>query len=269
MSNAQKTIKYLALAFAIFLIISIFSLIAYGVSFLGNIFDEDSNLADLTELKVNDDVIALDLDLKSVSLKIVKGDQLFVETNSKYITGEVKDNKLFIKEKKHNVFKNDDSILILTLPDTYFEEIKIDSGAGKLEIESLQTRNLTLDLGAGKLEIKDVIATNYAKIDGGAGELVIKNGELHNLRLDLGVGKSSIKASLVGDNKIECGIGETSLNLIGTKNDYAIYVDKGIGSASMNGETIKSETIYGSGPSKISIDGGIGSIKINIEERSK
>ena len=44
MSEAQKVIKYLAIAFAVFLIINIFSAMFYGLNSLSNIFDEDNNI---------------------------------------------------------------------------------------------------------------------------------------------------------------------------------------------------------------------------------
>ena len=43
MSKAQKVIKYLAVAFAFFLIFNIISGIMYGITFIGNIFTKNDN----------------------------------------------------------------------------------------------------------------------------------------------------------------------------------------------------------------------------------
>ena len=43
-----------------------------------------------------------------------------------------------------------------------------------------------------------------------------------------------------------------------------ISIEKGVGEATINGENIKNEAVYGNGSNKIDIDGGIGKISINF-----
>ena len=61
MSRLQKIIKYLAIAFAIFLTFSIISGIMYGISFLGSLVtNEESSITDkLNYLEINDDTLLL------------------------------------------------------------------------------------------------------------------------------------------------------------------------------------------------------------------
>ena len=82
----------------------------------------------------------------------------------------------------------------------------------------------------------------------------------------MGVGKLSLTSKLTGNNKIDSGVGEMNLSLIGTLEDYKISLDKGIGNATINGDNMKDNNTYGTGNSKLDIDGGIGSIDIDFIE---
>ena len=89
MTSVQKVIKYLALAFALFLIFSILSAIMFGVSTLSHIFSSnDSEI--IEELKdiniIGDNISYLDIDIKYANLIIKRGDTLKAETNNKYIS---------------------------------------------------------------------------------------------------------------------------------------------------------------------------------------
>lgn len=93
MTAIQKIIKYLAIAFAIFLTISIIStIIGIIVGFAGitAIFNYvDDNAEDnfkLSNISFDDeDIRYLDIDITSSRLTIEKGDYLEAETNSKYV----------------------------------------------------------------------------------------------------------------------------------------------------------------------------------------
>lgn len=268
MTQVQKIIKYLALAFAFFLIFSIIHGIMYGILSFTNILNTDNHVMEkLEELKVTEDASVLNVEVSSSNIIIKQGEALKVETNNKDIKIEESNNKLFITEKGHNWFgiKSDSDLVIYIPSDFVFDGVSMESGAGKIEVDSLSTKNLHLNLGAGKVTITNLVVDDDASIDGGAGKISILNGSIHNLELDMGVGELSLTSKLTGNNKIDAGVGKISLNLIGS--DYKIKVDKGIGSTTINGSSIKDETYYGEGSSIIDIDGGIGSIDISYGDR--
>lgn len=64
---------------------------------------------------------------------------------------------------------------------------------------------------------------------------------------------------------MDYGIGSTELTLVGNREDYQIELDKGIGSATLEGEKMKDEGVYGSGQNQLQIDGGIGKIRIEFK----
>ena len=268
MSSAQKIIKYVAIAFAVFLIFSIISGIMLGFSMVATVFEDDNEsiTEKLNMLDISDNASILNVNISAAKLVIKNGDTLKAETNNKYIESKQDGNKLTIKEKKHNWFrKSNNSELIIYIPsDFIFDGIAIETGAGKVNIEELVTKELYLDLGAGKVEIDNLVALDEASIDGGAGEIVINDGAINNLDLDIGVGRFALTSDLTGNNKVDSGVGEVNINLIGDSSYYKIKLDKGIGSATIDGNNMKDDTYYGTGSNIVDIDGGVGSIKINF-----
>lgn len=266
MNRVQRIIKYLAFAFALFLAFSIISSIIYGLSFIGDMFDNDKQSSNLKELKLNNNVLVLDINVSSSNITIKKGNTLKVETNDKYIHTNQNENKLYIKEKKHNLFnKNDNNKLTVYVPkDFIFDFVNIKTGASKLNISELNTKKLSLNLGAGKVKINNLKVTNSANIEGGAGEITIEDSFINNLNLDMGAGKLLLNSKLTGNSEIDAGVGKMDLLLVGSLNDYNITLDKGIGSASINDSNMENDKTYGIGTNKIDIDGGIGSIKIDF-----
>lgn len=266
MSGLQKAIKYGALAFAAFLIISIIGGIVGGLALMANIFDNRDVINDtFTDLNINTNYNSLDIDLISSNLTIKKGDTLKAETNNSNISIKQENNRIYIKEKKTGWFTNITGDLVIYVPtDLIFNDINIDSGAGKINIDFLIANQLELDLGAGNVKIDYLDVLKRGEVNGGAGEFSILNGHMNNMDFDLGVGKIVLTSNLIGTSKIDCGVGETNINLLGTKDDYQISIDKGIGSITINDESVNGNTYYGNGINKVDIDGGIGSININF-----
>lgn len=269
MMNFHKIIKYCALAFAFFLIFGILSGIMYLMISIGNIFNDDNNITDkLEEININSDAKIIEIDINSSHLTIKTGDVLKVLTNNKDIVIREEDNKLFIEEEDDNWFSfgNDDSNLVIYIPDDLIlEEAAINTGAGKIEIDKLSTKKLYFDLGAGNVIVDKLEVLDEAEIDGGTGKIEIKKGLINNLDLDMGVGNLTLTSYLLGTNDISAGIGSIELNLIGTYDEYRILANKGIGSIKLDGNSIDSDTYYGTGNNQINIDGGVGSIDIHFK----
>lgn len=270
MTTAQKLIKYLATAFAIFLIITIISGILSALYALSGVLGLKKHNKEIkSEMKGvsigNDDITTLDIDVAFTNLVIKKGEKLAAETNNSNIICKQNNRTLKIKEESHNWFaKNNEGDLIVYIPENIqFEKVKINAGAGKIEIQDINTRNIDLELGAGATEIKKLNVTNDCKIESGAGRVKILSGKIHNLDLDMGVGEFDVTSLITGNSKIEAGIGNLKLNLQGDKESYKIKANKGIGSIRINGKEVSDNVEYGDGENIIKIDGGIGAINIH------
>ena len=276
MTTAQKVIKYIATAFAVFLIITIISLILSGsyalLSAFGLIHTNKNIITD--DLKVIssevNEVSTLKIDLACTNLDIKTGNSFKVETNNSKITFEEKDDSVKIKEENRNWLNNNnsESNLIIYIPEDMIDidETKIETGAGKINIENLNTQSLYLELGAGDVYLENVIATGDTKIDGGVGKTELKSCEINNLKANLGMGEFVFNGKLIGKSKIDSGVGAINIKLMEKKENYTIEVDKGLGNVTLDGQKLEIDRVYGTGKNYLDIDGGIGSIKIDFKE---
>ena len=213
MTTAQKVIKYIALGFAAFLIVTIISAILSGGYALLRAFGlihVDKNIV-TEELKVISsevkEISTLKIDLSCTNLDVKIGDNFKVETNNSKITFEEKDGSVKIKEENRNWLNNNDRasnlIIYITEDMIAIDETKIEAGAGKINIEKLNTQSLYLELGAGDVYLENVIATEDTKIDGGVGKTELKSCEINNLKANLGMGEFVFSGKLTGKNEIK------------------------------------------------------------------
>lgn len=284
MTSIQKVIKYLAIAFAIFLIVTIVLSVVGALFIFSGVLNltEDVTKNVTTEMTVmdiiNEEYVVQDVDSENISnldielfytdLVIKIGDKFKVEGNTKNIKCERSGKILKIKEQKNGWFsKNNLTSLIVYIPEDFkFEKADIVAGAGKIHILDFNSKNLDLELGAGETVIEKIYISNECKIEGGAGEIAILSGSINNLDLDLGIGATNISAEITGKNEINAGVGNVNISLDGVKENYKIKVDKGLGSIKINGLEAENGKLYGDGNNFIDIDGGIGNIEVTYSE---
>lgn len=262
MTRAQKIIKYLAISLAFLLIVSIFQMI---VSLFFDIFDigKLSNNLELESTIITNDIKILDIDLNNTKLTITNDDVFKVDA-SKNIKVNIDNDKLKIKENNDFLNKKANDEVIIYIPNSYtFDEIKLENGVGKINIENLNTNTLDLDLGVGNVNILKLNVLNNIKIESGTGSLNINECIINNLELDMGVGKVTINGVISGDSFIDAGIGNLVLNLNNSINNYNLELKKGIGKIKVNNIVVDNNYTSNLGNNLIKIDGGIGNISIN------
>lgn len=268
MSELQKIIKYFAIAFAVFITVSIFSAIYYIGFELGNtIIGIPSNNSNFDINSFDRDAAVLNIELGSSKLIIKSGKELKVEINKEYVTSKQTNNKISIVEKKQGVFKKikNNEVTLYIPNDMKFDKVCISDGAGTIDIEKLKTKILALEIGAGKVNIDSLIVSEQTSIESGAGEVIIHDSRLHNLDLDMGVGKFTLNTIMSGKSEIDAGIGSLNINLLDSKDNYKIKLSKGLGSISIDDDNVTNDKIYGNGASLVDIDGGIGSINVHFK----
>ena len=253
MTTVQKIIKYLAIAFAIFLIVTIISAsigVLFGLSaILGLKKDIEENLnTEMTATSFeNSDITNLDIEIAFTNLTIKTGETFKVETDNNNIKFEQENQRLRIKEKNKKWFSNyEEKDLILYLP------------------KDLELEKVHIELGAGETEIQDLTVSKECEIDGGAGKLSVLGGIINALDLDLGVGEVNLQTQLKGRNEINAGVGSLNIDLLGDATSYKIQADKGLGTIKIDGKEISNGETFGDGENYIEVDGGIGNIDINF-----
>lgn len=272
MTQLQRIIKYAAMAFAIFLTVSIVGSILSGIAlFTGIQLAKDKSDGDMPGTTYESTIEKLDIDVAGVDLTIKVGESFSVETDNENIMQKEKNGKLKITEKKQNWLGTEvEGTLVIIIPeDTILKDVEIDAGAGKVEMSDLTTQNLDLTLGAGKVEITGLTVTQTTEIDGGAGNLTIADSSMHNLDLDMGIGELELVAKITGSSDVDFGIGEANITLIGNLADYRLCMSAGIGKATIDGKSMKNETYYGEGASLINMEGGIGAVKIVFQAENQ
>ena len=229
MTTFQKAIKYISLGFAICLSVFIFSTIAQVI--LGVIsgitgIGEDK----ITESYTFNDINSLDIDFGAGDLKIKSsGDEFKVNVNEMYgFEYKIDNGTLKIDAGTGSFFDSDDAYVEIIVPEDFtLENLKIEIGAGKAALTDLNIDYMDAEVGAGKL-----------------------NGD----------------GLYVKDTSIEVGAGKATLEYVGPVSDYSIMLDKGIGSASVNGEDY-SESAHknSSAENRIDAEVGVGKISLNFK----
>ena len=115
MTTAQKIIKYMATAFALFLVVTIISAVlsaGYGIlNSIGLIHTKDNIITEDFQTISNDvkEVSTLKIDLACTNLDIKVGDNFKVETNNSKIVFEENNGNAQIKEKNKNWLNNNNN----------------------------------------------------------------------------------------------------------------------------------------------------------------
>lgn len=271
MNNYKKLVKYFAIALACGILVSIISLIVYGFGGMVSLFGSNKNnnveyFDKNGSFSVVNDIDMIDIEVDNVDIVIEAGDEFKIATDNDDITYRENDKKLVIIGKKASIFnkKVTSSVVIYIPKNKELDRIELESGIGSVSINEISVGILEMELGAGKVEIDDLEVLRKVDIDGGAGEIVIDNSRFNNLELDMGIGGVSLNGEVIGNNEINAGVGKLDLELVGSVDDYMLHVNKGIGEAIIDGDSISDNTTYGNGNNKLNIDGGIGSISVSF-----
>lgn len=264
MTAFQKAVKYAAATLAVLLIVAIFGGI---VSAVGGLLGRSPATGETTVYAVSDTVRSLNVHIRAAEFSLVTGQTFSVESNLKHLKVTEQDGVLQITETEKAIQNYTDAKLVLTVPaDTVFERADLTTGAGKVTVDTLSADTLRLDFGAGAVRIGALFATSCAELDGGAGELTVSDGALHNLTGDMGVGRVDIRAALSGNCRLDLGVGESNLTVLGARRAYSLDMDKGVGRLTVDGVEVSAVKEETGGENRLTVDGGIGAVYVNFEE---
>lgn len=272
MTTTQKIIKYLAIAFALYLVISIFSII-FGlsreiISSINNDKKESKLLEEYTTISNNvNNIESFKIDISNDDIEIKKGEKFEVKTNDPDVKFYHENSKVKIKSDKTFSWHPSNSsrgTIIIYLPNEFnISELDLNLGAGKIDIDKIFVETLLMDLGAGTMTAKEINVYEKAMINGGAGNININSGTINNLNLKLGAGNASIQSDLTGSNTLTTGVGRLNLGLSRSKDNYRFDINKGLGNIILNDFDVSEDTLIGDGETKIKINGAVGNIIIN------
>ena len=275
MTTTQKIIKYLAIAFALFLVISIFSII-FGLSreIISSINSDKKDsklLEEYTKISNNvNNIESFKIDISNDDIEIKEGEKFEVKTNDPDVKFYHENSKVKIKTDKTfswHLSNSSRGTIIIYLPnESNISELDLNLGAGKIDIDKIFVEILLMDLGAGTMTAKEINVYEKATINGGAGNINIYSGTINNLNLKLDAGNASIQSDLTGSNTLTTGVGKLNLGLSRSKDNYKFDISKGLGNIILNDFDVSEDILIGDGETKIKISGAVGNIIINTAE---
>lgn len=268
MTAKQRAIKYLAIAFAVFLIVSIVGGILKAIFLIAGLSGYSNVSEELSSFEITEEVKSLDIEIGAADVKFThEGEDFVVDCNLKNVKVNVRNGELRVIEKTR-LFKNyEGAAIYINIPYGYsFDEVDVEMGAGRLEISDFSANELSLTLGAGETVITNVSSQRETNIEGGAGKITVSDCSFGGLELDMGVGEMRFSGTLPSSSDLNLGIGSVYINLLPDETEYTIEANKGIGDIHINGTPAANGGRYGNGKNLVCINGGIGSVDVSFGE---
>ena len=272
MTTLQRIVRYLAIALAVCLVVSIVGGVLSVIGLAVGWFGSDAVLAEEKDYRVSTEVTHLEIEIHAATLSIVQGDfqkdEIVIRSNLANLEVREEGGTLYLTDTAKYPVTYEGATLTLEIPSSaMFQDVKIETGAGRVDIFALFVRTLEMDFGAGDVTFGYLAASEFAKLEGGAGNVCIRDGGIMNFALDLGTGSLELCAALEGSCEINCAVGNADIVLLGEKDGYSIDVNKGIGRVTVDGERLGDGERYGNGPAVILLDTGVGSATVEFEQR--
>lgn len=255
MNGIQKVIKYCAMAFALFLAVTIFGAIIAGVTGLAVGVAGVTQLTDnvertdmvqqYTEAEISDLGIHTIFVDCNADITVRRGEVLSIEA-----TDVTKDYEINCTNGKFSIVQDRTGIsfdwnwvfdmvnstaqetVVVTVPESFdARQIVVNSGSGKVSIEELQTNELKIDSGSGAVVAKG-LETEQFFVDSGSGRVTVTDVTAGETRMVTGSGSVTIENGFLGRLNINSGSGTISMKDI-VAND--VVLDSGSGSVTIAG----------------------------------
>lgn len=268
MTEMQRVIKYAAIGLAVLLIAMIVGGIVGAVGLIAGFFEPQDAVRDFQSYSVSGEIHSLDIELAAADLCIREGESFSVESNLPYLKVRERGGVLIIEEtewRRSSASYRDAALTVYVPAGTVYRDVSIATGAGRLTAEALSAERLDLAFGAGEVSFGSLTATESADIEGGTGRVTVSGGMLQNLDLDMGLGQLQLRAALRGDCELDLGVGESRVTLLGARDDYRLLPEKGLGSMTVDGETLAAGSVVGEGGNRVRLSGGVGTIAVTFE----
>ncbi len=142
---------------------------------------------------------------------------------------------------------------------------------GRIDIflpKDYELDELKIDLGVGKLDVQGILATEL-DIEVGVGEGKLENVQATNIEGNVSVGSLEISGDFTGDVKLECGVGDLMFSDEASLDEFHRVVEIGLGSVDINGEKhmgSMSTSESAKGARLLEVECGLGRVEIELEE---
>ena len=279
MTGFQKFIKYAAIAFGIYLSITIvLALLGIARGLVGASKNDEFKdiVTDREEYKTEDitrtyeNIRNLEVNVEETELIIRNGDTFRIEGTNIPDRMEIEQegNQLSISDEElPSSFFDGNMVMTIYIPeDTKLDTIDLEINYVPADIQKLNATNLKLDIYNNYCEIDEIIADNM-EFKNEEGNIDIYNAEIGRLLFDSESGVEDVSLDITENAEINLEYSYTDMNLIGKQEDYQISTKNQAGNIYIDGETITSNAeTWGSGSTKINLDNVNADIFISFRE---
>ena len=279
MTGFQKFIKYAAIAFGIYLSITIV-LVLLGIArgFVGaSRNDEFRDLVrDREEYHTEDitrnyeNIKRLEVNVEETELIIRNGDAFRIEGTNIPDRMEIEQDGDTLKvsdEELPSSFSDENMVVTIYIPeDVKLDNIDLEINYVSADIQKLNATNLKLDVYSNYCEIDKIIVDNM-EFKNEEGNIDIYDAEIGRLLFDSESGVEDVSLDITGNAEFNLEYSYTDMNLIGKEEDYQISTRNKSGNIYIDDETITSNAeTWGSGNTKINLDNVNADIFISFRE---
>ena len=279
MTGFQKFIKYAAIAFGIYLSITIVLAllgIARGLVRASKNDEFKDIVTDREEYKTEDitrtyeNIRNLEVNVEETELIIRNGDTFRIEGTNIPDRMEIEQegNQLSISDEElPSSFFDGNMVMTIYIPeDTKLDTIDLEINYVPADIQKLNATNLKLEIYNNYCEIDEIIADNM-EFKNEEGNIDIYNAEIGRLLFDSESGVEDVSLDITENAEINLEYSYTDMNLIGKQEAYQISTKNQAGNIYIDGETITSNAeTWGSGSTKINLDNVNADIFISFRE---
>ena len=258
--------KLFRIVVALLVIVLIVGVVLNAIYIINAYRDSEIKVGEKENIVVDRDVVtSLDVEIEAIDFLVKKEGNIFSLSKHEYIEFAINNDRLVIREKGRSWFERVEGSVLLTVPEDYdFNFVNVESEGGKIELNNLNVVDLDLELGAGTVILNNVNVTRKMDIENGVGKVNIKKGKYNNLICKLNVGSLKFFGELTGNSEFETKFGSSDIKLIGNSNVYSVRGFKGLGDFIIGNYIINEDTIYGTGKTKVIVNGGVGGVVVKF-----
>ena len=250
---------------------------------LGQEHEKETTDTQKTKQVLNNNQIAstniqkIDLQMKARDIVIKSGDVASISYEGILDTDEIKVDQEKLKIEDHskllkNVNKN--GTLEIIIPNHLIHEIEIENKTGDVTLEGIETNELSLELGVGDVELEEVVIHSGTEIKGGTGNIQVKDSTFYSkFDIEEGAGDIAFIGELMGNVKINCGIGDVKLEVDNHRDNYHIVAEGGVNSLKIDGEKMGGSLAtqyndnYENNRFDMKLEVGVGDVQVNFNDQ--
>ena len=160
-------------------------------------------------------------------------------------------------------------IITITVPEDFTaDDFKLKVSAGEVTAEKINAKTGEFEVSAGRFTVDELNITDKSDYSVGAGQIEINSIQAKDITVDCGVGEIVIEGSVFGDNDITCNVGNVELYLDGTEDDYSYDITRSLGNIDVGEESYQnvSEKVinHNGAENKLKLNCEIGNITVDF-----